>query len=156
MYGVAQNWQRQKGLEICQKEGKVFVCNEESDFSIIEVVNEHFILTWSECHSSLELTLVERRSVKKCRLSLLQWENKLNTNTTVNKNPFSLKFVFCCLYSLLMFALCPRSYLCSLHSTDFDSMHLHKVAKLTNTVFPVYKTNWCISWPYFVTVKLRF
>jgi len=47
VYGVAQNWQRQKSLEICQKEGKIFLCHEESDFSVIEVVNEHFILTWS-------------------------------------------------------------------------------------------------------------
>ena len=36
MYGIAQNWQGQKGFEICQKEGKIFVCSEESSFSIIE------------------------------------------------------------------------------------------------------------------------
>lgn len=77
------------------------------------VVRNHVSLSWKSsewtflcwldliCHSSLELTLVERRSVKKCRLSLLQWENKLNTNTIVNKNPFSLNIVvwYCILSS---------------------------------------------------------
>lgn len=95
-------------------------------------VRNHVSLSWKSsewtffswldliCLSSLELTLVERRSVKKCRLSLLQWENKLNTNTIVNKK--SLFSEYCCLilYSFffllsaldfvffLLFALRPR------------------------------------------------
>lgn len=48
MYGIAQNWQGQKGFEICQKEGKIFVCSEESSFSIIENVNMNIFLTSSD------------------------------------------------------------------------------------------------------------